>query len=129
MRWRKRHMKRFDKIVKTYFSHKLDYMLLQLRDSMFDRRFPQCLESYSRRRTKNEYTVYCYDTPEFFLNSRVSVKIKLFSRVKRSRVQNITYGYLMLEINELNEKTGRNYSTACIETNDRIRNLIESLDN
>lgn len=127
MRWRKRHTKRFDKIIKTYYSHKLNPMILQLRGSIFDRRFPQCLESYSRKRSKNEYQVYRYDLPEFFLNTRVSVPIRLYSRVKRSRVQDITYGYLMLEINELNEKTGRNFSTLCLENNDTIKRIIEDL--
>ncbi|WGM49501.1 hypothetical protein EcMJ_259 [Escherichia phage vB_Ec-M-J] len=94
---------------------------------MFDRRFPQCLESYSRKRYKNEYLVYRYDLSEFFLNTRVSVPIRLYSRVKRSRVQDITYGYLMLEINELNEKTGRNFSTLCLENNDTIKRIIEDL--
>lgn len=127
MRWRKRHTKRFDEIIKSYYSHKIDPMFLQLRSSIFDRRFPQCLESYSRRRSKNEYLVYRYDLSEFFLNTRVSVPIKLYSRVKRSRIQDITYGYLMLEISELNEKTGRNFSTLCLENNDTIKRIIEDL--
>ncbi len=127
MRWRKRHTKRFDEIIKSYYSHKIDPMFLKLRSSIFDRRFPQCLESYSRRRSKNEYLVYRYDLPEFFLNTRVSVPIKLYSRVKRSRIQDITYGYLMLEISELNEKTGRNFSTLCLENNDTIKRIIEDL--
>lgn len=127
MRWRKRHVKRFDKIIKKYFSHKLNPIILQLRSSIFDRRFPQCLESYSRKRSKNEYQVYRYDLPECFLSSRVSVPIRLYSRVKRSRVQDITYGYLMLEINELNEKTGRNFSTLCLENYDTIKRIIEEM--
>lgn len=127
MRWRKRHVKRFDKIIKKYFSHKLNPIILQLRSSIFDRRFPQCLESYSRKRSKNEYQVYRYDLPECFLSTRVSVPIRLYSRVKRSRVQDITYGYLMLEINELNEKTGRNFSTLCLENYDTIKRIIEEM--
>ncbi|MDS1552480.1 hypothetical protein QPL51_05415 [Escherichia coli] len=127
MRWKKRHIKRFEKIIKKYYSHKLDPMILQLRTSMFDRRYPQCLESYSRKGSKNEYQVYRYDLSELFLNTRVSVPIKLYSRVKRSRVQDITYGYLMLEISELNEKTGRNFSTLCLENHDSIKRIIEEL--
>ncbi|MCU6292749.1 hypothetical protein [Escherichia coli] len=127
MRWKKRHIKRFEKIIKKYYSHKLDPMNLQLRTSIFDRRYPQCLESYSRKRYKNEYLVYRYDLSELFLNTRVSVPIKLYSRVKRSRVQDITYGYLMIEIDDLNEKTGRNYSTLCLENHDSIKRIIEEL--
>ncbi|BBM62089.1 hypothetical protein EO157G_5000 [Escherichia phage SP27] len=127
MRWKKRHIKRFDKIIKKYYSHKLDPMNLQLRTSIFDRRYPQCLASYSRKRSKNEYQVYRYDLSELFLNTRVSVPIKLYSRVKRSRVQDITYGYLMIEIDDINEKTGRNYSTLCLENHDSIKRIIEEL--
>ena len=127
MRWRKRHTKRFDKIIKTYYSHKIDPIILELRSSIFDRRYPQCLESYSRKSSKNEYQVYRYDLAEIFLSTRVSIPIMKNSRVKRSRVQNITYGYLMLEIKELNEKTGRNFSTLCLENYDTIKRIIEDL--
>ncbi|WAE77118.1 hypothetical protein vBEcoMphAPEC6_01305 [Escherichia phage ph0011] len=127
MRWRKRHVKRFDKIIKKYFSHKIDPMVLQIRNSIFDRRYPQCLESLGRKRSKNEYQVYRYDLSEFFLNTRVSVPIRVYSRVKRSRIQDITYGYLMLEISELNEKMGRNFSTLCLENHDTIKRIIEEM--
>ncbi|UTS53842.1 hypothetical protein UES1_475 [Escherichia phage UE-S1] len=128
MRWRKRHTKRFNTIIKKYYSHKLDSMILQLRSSIFDRRYPQCLESYSRRRSKNEYQIYRYDLSELFLNTRVSVPIRLYSRSKRSRIQDITYGYLMLDIDELNEKMDRNFSALCLENNNTIKHIIKNLD-
>jgi hypothetical protein len=126
MRWKKRHMKRFDKIIKTYYTFKLGSMLCQLRSSIFDRRYPQCLESYGRKRSKNEYQVYRYDLSECFLGIRVSVPIRLYSRVKRSRIQDINNGYLMIDIDELNKKIGRNFSTLCLENDNFIRELTKN---
>lgn len=127
MRWKKRHVKRFNKIVKTYYNSN-DSFASMLYESITPRRYPQCYINV-RSKSKNRYTVDVYEESTTFLGTRISVPSYMYSRVKRSRVQGVLTGYLMLSIDEVKDKLTRNFSYTDFEIHDIILGILSDLEN
>lgn len=125
MRWKKRHTKRFSKIVKTYYNSK-DSFASMLYESFTPRRYPQCYVNV-RSKSKNRYTVDVYEESTTFLGTRISVPSYMYSRVKRSRVQGVLTGYQMLSIDEVKDKFTRNFSYTDFEIHDIILGILSDL--
>lgn len=127
MRWRKRHVKRFGAIIRKYYSVKTDSLFRSLSESLNARGYPECRMSYTNRTTKNHYNVCDYDNLELFLSRFVSVPIKKYSRVKRSKIQGMCNSYVMKQIDEVNEELGTNFSMHCIENYQDFMDTIEEI--
>lgn len=128
MRWRKHKVKQLEKIVKKFYSKKSDPMMVMLRDSVGVRKYPECLTN-SIGRMNNRYYVNDYASAETsFFGNRVSVPSYVHSKVKRSRVQGVLHGYLLITMEELNKELGTNYTQGCLDNIKFIKDLDEELD-
>lgn len=127
MRWRKRNVKRFDAIIKKFYSSKADPMFRSVSSSLNARGYPLCRIAYRNRTTKNHYSVCDYDNLELFLRSFISVPIYKNSRVKRSKVQGLCTSYRMMKIDEINEVLGTNLTMKCLENYQEFIDTIEEI--